>query len=53
MGSELTELVADGNAVTRSLGHSVPAVELLAVREDLGVVTEEGVERAESSPPRR
>ena len=50
-GGKLTELVPDLNAVARGLGHGGPAVELLRVGRDLGVVAEEGVERAERRPP--
>jgi hypothetical protein len=46
----LTELVSDGDSLAGGFGYCWPAVEFLGVREDLGVVAEEGVEGAERCP---
>jgi hypothetical protein len=49
--ASLTELVSDGDSFARGLSDCWPAVELLGIREDFGVVAEERVEGAESCPP--
>ena len=46
----LTELVSDGDSFARGLSDCRPAVELLGIRGDFGVVAEEGVEGAKSCP---